>query len=100
MRPPIGGPPVKIGEALGSVFAAGNRAGLSGYRISRASIMPEISPLRPISHWRSGKPAMIIALVLKTQLLRQLHALAAMREGNVSLTGCKRADAADPRTGW
>jgi hypothetical protein len=38
--------------------------------------MPEIRPLRPITHWRSGKPAMVSTLVLKTKPLRKLHWLA------------------------
>ena len=42
--------------------------------------MPQASPLRPISHWRSGSPEKFIALMLKTQLLRQCDGLAATGE--------------------
>jgi len=42
--------------------------------------MPEISPLRPISHWRSGKPAIISTLVLKTECLRQFDRFPAAGE--------------------
>lgn len=38
--------------------------------------MPQASPLRAISHWRSGNPATVITLMLKSQPLRQLDGLA------------------------
>ena len=62
--------------------------------------MPDAMPLRPISHWRSGKPAMIMTLVLKTQRLRQFGRLAAVGERNAWLTGDELTDAADPRAFW
>lgn len=58
---------LKSGDALGSVFAAGNRGILRGQRINSANIMPEIKPLRPIIHWRIGKPATVITLMFKSQ---------------------------------
>ena len=46
--------------------------------------MPAARPLRPISHWRSGKPAIVIpwivARVLKTQPLRNPDRFATMGE--------------------
>ena len=56
--------------------------------------MPEIRPLRPISHWRRGKPAIVDARMLKTQFLRQLNRCAAAGEGKGSLTRGERSDAA------
>src|ERR1700712_3689664 len=67
---------------------------------SSASAMPDATPLRPISHWRSGKPAMLMTLVLKTQRLRQCDRLAAVGERNAWLTGDELTDAADPRPLW
>jgi hypothetical protein len=48
--------------------------------MSRANIMPQIRPLRPITHWRSGKPAIVTTLVLKTKYLRQFDPDAAACE--------------------
>ena len=62
--------------------------------------MPEIRPLRPIIHWRSGKPAIVTALVLKTQFLRQFDWLAGVCERKGSLTRGQRADAGDDRPCW
>ena len=62
--------------------------------------MPEIRPLRPIIHWRNGKPAILWTLVLKTECLRQFDRLAGMGERDASLTGDQLADAADPRPVW
>jgi len=62
--------------------------------------MPDTSPLRPISHWRSGKPVCLCTLVLKTECLRKLDRFAAAGEGKGCLAGGKRSDAADPRPRW
>ena len=62
--------------------------------------MPETRPLRPISHWRSRKPATLIARMLKSQPFRQLDGLAAAGEGKGSLTSDQRSDAANPRPFW
>jgi hypothetical protein len=43
--------------------------------------MPEISPLRPIAHWRSGRPPNVRTLVLKSKPLRQLDRFAVEDEG-------------------
>src|SRR3569833_2721453 len=73
---------------------------LSDQRRSSANAMPEASPLRPMSHWRSGKPAIGRTLVLIAEPLRQLHWLAAVGEGKGDLTRGQRADPADPRPRW
>jgi len=62
--------------------------------------MPETRPLSPIIHWRRRTPAMVINMVLKSQLLRQLHWLAAVGEGKGDLTRGQRADASDSGPGW
>src|SRR4051794_38872763 len=71
--------------------------GLSAQRRSSASAIPEMRPLRPTTHWRSGKPAIFSALVLKPKPLRECHRLAGVGEGKGNLTGDQRADAADSR---
>jgi len=58
------------GEGLGSVCAAGNRLGLNAQWSSSATAMPDTRPLRPITHWRSGNPAIETAFVLKSQPFR------------------------------
>ena len=62
--------------------------------------MPDATPLRPISHWRSEKPAMVSALVLKTQPFRQFDRLAGVGEGKGCLACNQRADAFDPGPVW
>jgi len=62
--------------------------------------MPQASPLRPISHWRSGKPATVIARMLKSQPLRQFDRGAGAGEGKGSLTKRQRPDTSDPRPSW
>ena len=62
--------------------------------------MPETSPLRPISHWRSGKPAIVVPSVLKSKPFRQIDRLAGVGEGKGCLTRDQRADAADSGPRW
>ena len=58
-------------RSLWGEAAAGNRRVIAGaQRIRRAAVMPETSPLRPISHWRVVSAAIELASVLKTQSLR------------------------------
>lgn len=62
--------------------------------------MPQARPLRPITHWRSGSPATFIALMLKTQSLRQFDGGAGAGERKGWLTSRQRPDARDPRPMW
>src|SRR5438552_1889348 len=74
------GGPLKTGQLYGAFSRLATAGILTAQWIRSASVMPEASPLRPISHWRSGTPAMI-ALVLKSQPFRQLHGLTAIGKG-------------------
>jgi hypothetical protein len=95
----VGGRP-ENGRSFTERFRGWQPRELSDQRNSSASAMPDASPLRPISHWRSGKPAMIMTLVLKTECLRQFDRLAAVGERNPWLTGDDLTDATDPRPFW
>jgi len=65
--------------------------------MSSAQAMPQASPLRPTSHWRSGNAATFVTRMLKSQPFRQLERLAAAGEGEWSLTGGQRAYARHSR---
>jgi len=62
--------------------------------------MPDASPLRPMSHWRSGKPAIVCPNVLKAKPLRKRNGVAGEGEAKGSPAGRQRADAGDPRPLW
>ena len=49
--------------------------------------MPEIRPLRPISHWRTGTSLMVIARMLKTQCLRKLDRVPAAGDRDTRVAG-------------
>jgi len=65
--------------------------------MSNATAMPQASPLSPISHWRSGNPATVIALMLKSQPFRQFDRLAAPAERKLRFAGSQLSDPRDPR---
>ena len=62
--------------------------------------MPEARPLRPISHWRSGWPPMLIVRMLKTQSLRQWDGLPFVEQPDCRLARLKVPDALDRRSFW
>ena len=62
-----------------------------------AASMPQASPLRPISHWRIGYWPMLIALMLKTQDLRQFDRKTAADDRDPRRAGDKSSDAGHGR---
>src|ERR1051326_78705 len=65
-----------------------------------ATIIPDARPLRPISHWRTGWPPMLIVRMLKAQLLRQWYGLPLAQQPDAWTARFESPDALDRRAFW